>query len=109
MHQPTQYPTKVAQCSASSCSELGWLENAEVFGNDNVCAAARKSRGGARASFGFEDAREFCQSSGARLCEAHELLFGNDDARDTGCSYNREVARWCGREPLARTTSARNT
>jgi len=32
------------------------------------------------------EARELCQSIGARLCTAEELL--GDEARDTGCNYN---------------------
>jgi len=90
---PTQYPTKRSLCSDKTCDELGWT-NADAFGHSEVCAQSEiGANGTCSGELGFEDARAFCQSNGARLCEAYELAL--DDARDTGCQYNDQVV-WSG-------------
>ena len=89
-HAPTLHPTKKSLCSEKTCGELGW--DSLTWGTPIVCGASEVN-GTCSGALGFEDARAFCQSAGARLCEAHELQ--GDDARDTGCKYNGEVV-WSG-------------
>ena len=110
---PTEQPTKRSLCSELTCTELGW--DGFRFGHGTVCGGSEitqiDSVGEVSGSgcFGgvptfengertnglatFDEAREFCQSAGARLCEAYELLA--DDARDSGCQLNGELV-WSG-------------
>jgi len=87
---PTSFPTKRSACSSLTCSELGW--DSTIWGHDFVCGGT-EINDECPGSLSFESAREYCQESGARLCEAHELAY--DDARDTGCQLNGEVV-WSG-------------
>jgi hypothetical protein len=90
---PTSFPTKRSACSSLTCAELGWDKTRSFqYGHDFVCGGS-EINGQCSGTISFEDAREFCQSSGARLCEAHELAY--DDARDSGCQLNGEVV-WSG-------------
>ena len=91
-HVPTLFPTKRSLCSDKTCVDLGW--EAATWGHPEVCGASLSATNGTcSGSLGFEAARTFCQSQGARLCEAYELA--RDDARDTGCKYNGELV-WSG-------------
>ncbi len=69
--------------TTTTLAEAATKEN--CYGGDPTYVDGYRTNG--RATF-FE-ARAFCQSAGARLCEDYELL--GDDARDSGCHLNGEL------------------
>eukprot|EP00615_Pteridomonas_danica_P019331 CAMPEP_0114387328 /NCGR_PEP_ID=MMETSP0102-20121206/7186_1 /TAXON_ID=38822 ORGANISM="Pteridomonas danica, Strain PT" /NCGR_SAMPLE_ID=MMETSP0102 /ASSEMBLY_ACC=CAM_ASM_000212 /LENGTH=1469 /DNA_ID=CAMNT_0001544393 /DNA_START=38 /DNA_END=4443 /DNA_ORIENTATION=+ len=85
-HLPTPVPTNMVECSASTCQVLGW--ETDPWGSTSVCGESDVN-GECSGDVNWDDARDFCQSAGARLCTLSEIL--DDDVRDTGCNYNTEL------------------
>jgi hypothetical protein len=74
--------------SSRTCEDLGWA-NAGIYGNKTVCGESHVALGGCSGLLTFSAAQDFCEASGARLCSKSELR--NDEARATGCSYDKEL------------------
>ena len=82
----------VAEYSLKNCSELDW--DAYAYGVPDVCGGSKlpsRSSGKNNCSglLSWEEAKEFCERAGARLCALDELL--NDEARRSGCFYDKKL------------------
>ena len=73
-------PPTAAEVSVSSCDALGWT-NGDEYGSPSVCGESDAGLGGCSGLRNWDEAHEFCESSGARLCTANELYA--DEAKDT--------------------------
>jgi len=81
--------TTVSSVSMSSCDDLGWT-NAEAYGDSLVCGGSDEGLGGeCSGALTWSDGKTFCESAGARLCTATELL--NLETRGTGCSLDAQL------------------
>jgi len=74
--------------AAKTCQELGWT-NAATFGDSTVCGETDLALGGCSGLVTWQGASDICAAAGARLCSADELA--RDEARGTGCNYDREL------------------
>jgi len=77
---------------SSTCADLGW-GNAASRGSTSVCGESDLSLGGCSGNMAWTAAEAFCSSAGARMCTVSELLA--DEARGTGCGFDRSMA-WSG-------------
>ena len=86
---PSLRPTTRSTCSERTCDQLEW-GGSSVFGTEGVCGASNQPPlYNCSGAVSYIAARDFCQSVGARLCTANELL--GDEARSTGCAYDSEL------------------
>jgi hypothetical protein len=74
--------------SMSTCTDLGW-SNAAKFGDASVCGESDLNLGGCSSDVTQSEARAFCESAGARMCTADELLA--DETRGTGCKHDNKM------------------
>ena len=74
--------------SSSSCDDLGWT-NALTFGSTSVCGESALNLGGCSVESTWADAKEWCESSGARLCNIDELIA--QETRGTGCRLDNKL------------------
>ena len=67
--------------STSTCEDLGW--DPLTRGSDTVCGENSLGLGGCSGELTFDEARLFCETSGARLCSLDD--YRNNEAYGSSC------------------------
>ena len=69
-------------CSLKNCEKLGWDSG---YDDSDVCVSSVDVLGKCSGRVSFDEATQFCESSGARLCAIDELL--ELEKRSSSCGY----------------------